>query len=534
MRKLLVLILILIPFAAQARFEKAASDVNSLFSRMSGYVVSVDGSSVYSDLGSGANVYPGLVLKIYRESEEIIHPITKQVLGRKKVLISDAVVKSVFEGYSVMELSDKKSEPKVGDAVILNPPVEVEVKTVNVPTRLELLIKEDVARVSNVILKDGAQIALVFTQDDKGGISMEAKDTKSGTLIASAYYADVEAGDSTKLTRDSLQSDIIETEYTSLSVGHMIDKEEIYAAASTKNQIDFYKFTGKAFEKTAELKPEGINFIVTIDSADLNGNGVEEVIVSWLEYDKFAKTNIYEYTDGRFVLKAEKLPYFSRVAYDRGNKVVLTQRLATDGTFVGQIQKLVYKGDYVRGEGILGSENKKLFGFGYADLNRDGTVNPVYINDDNKLVVENKGKEIYESIDRFSQTPNFINLQKEQENRRINKKIEDIDAFEIIEQRQYIKGRIFVNTDGRIYLIKNESMSSMLPNTFAYKGSAFAVYGWEGKNMARIWESDMKEPVIVDYYMYEEYGRTYLFMLRSIAGGLFRKPTSQIEYIETK
>ncbi|QAR34202.1 hypothetical protein EP073_12540 [Geovibrio thiophilus] len=534
MKKLLVLILILLPLAAQARFEKVASDVNSLFSRMGGYVVSVDGSVIYSDLGSASNVYPGLVLKVYKESEEIIHPITKQVLGRKKVLIGDAVVKNVFEGYSELELSDKKAEPRVGDAIVLNPPVEVAFKAVNVPTRIELLLKEDVAKVPNVILKDSAVIALNFTQDDKGGISLEARDTKTGTLIASAYYADIEAEDTGKLTRDSFQSDILEAEYDTMTVGHMIDKEEIYTAVSSKAQVDFYKFTGKAFEKKAELKPEGIRFIVSVDSADLDGNGIEEVLVSWLEYDKFAKTNVYEYDGAKFALKAEKLPFFSRVSYDKGKKVVLTQRLATDGTFVGQIQKLEYKGSYVRGESIPDSANKKLFGFGYADVNRDGSVNPVYINDDYKVVVEKDGEEVFQSVEQFSQTPKFINLQEEQENRKVNQKIKDIDAFEVMEQRQHLKGRIFVNTDGRLYLIKNQSMSNMLPNTFSYKGSAFAVYGWEGRTMSKVWESDLKEPVIVDYYMYEEYGRTYLFMLRNIAGGVFRKATSQIEYIETK
>lgn len=534
MRKLLVLILILLPLAAQARFEKVASDVNSLFSRMGGYVVSVDGSVIYSDLGSASNVYPGLVLKVYREGEEITHPITKQVLGRKKVLISDAVVKNVFEGYSELELSDKKAVVKVGDAAVLNPPVEVAVKTVNIPTRIELLLKEDVAKVPNITLKDSAAIALVFTQDEKGGISLEARDTKSGTLIASAYYSDIEAADSGRLTRDSFQSEFLEAEYDTMTVGHMINKEEIFAAVSSKAQVDFYKFTGKAFEKKAELKPAGITFIVSVDSADLDGNGIEEVLVSWLEYDKFAKTNVYEYDGARFVLKAEKLPFFSRVSYDKGKKVVLTQRLATDGSFVGQIQKLEYKGSYVRGEAIPGSANKKLFGFGYADVNGDGSMSPVYINDDNKIIVEKDGKQTFESVEQFSQTPKFINLQQEQAIKKATQKVKDIDAFEIMEQRQYIKGRIFINTDGRLYLIKNQSMSSMLPNTFSYKGSAFAVYGWEGKTMSKVWESDLKEPVIVDYYMYEEYGRTYLFMLRNISGGIFRKATSQIEYIETK
>ena len=110
------------------------------------------------------------------------------------------------------------------------------------------------------------------------------------------------------------------------------------------------------------------------------------------------------------------------------------------------------------------------------------------------------------------------------------------DAYEadITETRRFIKGRIFINSEDRLYLIKNETLSDMLPNTFSYKGSSFAVYAWQNDSMSRVWQSDIKDPVIVDYYMFEEYGRTYLFMLRNIAGGIFKKPTSQFEYIETR
>jgi hypothetical protein len=533
MRKLLVLIMILVPLAAQARFEKLASDINSMFSRMSGYVVSVDGTKIYTDLNSSSNIYPGLSLKIYRENEEIIHPVTKQVLGRKKALVGDAVVASVYEGYSEMKSENTRTEPKTGDIVVLNPPVEVSIVTVNVPTRLELLIKEDVGRVPNIMLKDSAPIILKFTQDDKGGIALEAKDAATGVTIASAYYSDLEKEDSAKLTRDSLQSDILAAEYDTMTVGHMLDKEEIYVAASTKTSVDFYRFTGKNFEKAAELKMETKD-LVSVDSADLDGNGIEEVLVSWLEYSKFAKTNIYEYDGTKFVLKAEKLPFFSRVTYDKGKKVVLTQRLSTDGDFVGLVQKLVYKGGYTRDESVPGSAGKGLFGFGYADIDRDGENNLLYINDDFKLDVVKDGKIIFESTELFSQTPKFINLWQKLDHGKVDRKLQEVNSLDVTEQRRFIKGRIFINSDGRLYLIKNQTMSNMLPNTFSYKGSAFLVYGWQGSSMSKIWESDVKEPVIVDYYMYEEYGRTYLFMLRNISGGIFSPMTSQIEYIETK
>lgn len=536
MKKILALMLVLIPLAAQARFEKLATDVNSLFGRMSGYVVSVEDDGVLSDLGTESNIYKGLVLKLYRESEEIVHPITKEVLGRKKSLVGDVVVEEVYERYSVLKtVGDAK--PQAGDLAVLNPPVEVEVKTVNVPTRIELLIKESLSRGSNIILKNGAQISLVFTQDDKGGLTMEARDNKTDVLIASAYYSDLEAGDTGKITRDSFRSDIISTEYDSMTVGRILSKEDIYVAVSTQTQVDVFKFTGSSFEKAAELTRD-FKRIVSVESADLDGNGIEEVFVSWLEFDKFPRTDVFEYNGTVFELKAEKLPFLSRVTYDKGRKLVLTQRMSPSGEFSGQIQTLEYRnGVYERAAAVAGSGKQGIFGFGLADYG-DGKQNAVYIDNDFRLNAERDGKVFYTSNERFSQTPKFINLKDERSevgpNRRVPLRIRDGQENLLDETKHFIKGRIFVNSEDRLYLIRNETLSDMLPNTFSYKGSSFAVYAWQNDSISRVWQSDMKDPVIVDYYMFEEYGRTYLFMLRNISGGMFKKSASQLEYIETR
>jgi len=49
-----------------------------------------------------------------------------------------------------------------------------------------------------------------------------------------------------------------------------------------------------------------------------------------------------------------------------------------------------------------------------------------------------------------------------------------------------------------------------------------------------MWQSDYMEPVIVDYYMYEEFNRTYLFLLRNFSDSVFSTDKSQFIYIETK
>ncbi len=84
MRKFLLLLVLMIPAIAFARFEKLTADIDEMFSRFTGYVVSVEDNDLITDLGRDKGVYDGMKLKIYRKNEPIIHPITKQVLGNKK------------------------------------------------------------------------------------------------------------------------------------------------------------------------------------------------------------------------------------------------------------------------------------------------------------------------------------------------------------------------------------------------------------------------------------------------------------------
>ncbi|WP_022852117.1 hypothetical protein [Limisalsivibrio acetivorans] len=530
-----LLIITLLPAAAFARFEKLAKDVDSMFSRMTGYVVSVEGNEIYTDLGFGSGVYPGLEMNIYRESEEIVHPITGQVLGKKKAQVAEIRINEVFDSYSTASVLSKESEPVKGDLAILNPPVPVQINYKDISRRLQLLLKEDISSGKNIVIKDSADIVITFTQAEEGGIRYEARDTKADTLISSNFYSDIETGDgSGKLTRDTLMSEQVEEEYKGMSVGHIFNDKDIHIATVGYEKVDFYLFNGESFSFVDSIKD--IDNVVSVEVMDLNKNGIDEVFISRLQYGKFVKTNIYEYKGNSFKQIESGLPYFVRAAYDRGQKVLVAQKLTSEGEFVGQIQKVVYSGRYQRGEAIDGTVGVGIFGFGYSDITGDGLDDVLYIGDDYHLNVESEDEVIYTTLDTFSKTPHFFLIEYENLSSDIDKLEEEMEEnpFLVEEKRKYLKGRVFVNRDGRVYVVKNVALSKVLPNTRSYKASTFSVYEWTGDALSRVWESDKLEPVIADYYMYEEYGRTYLFLLRNISMGMFRGKQSQLIYIETK
>ncbi len=85
-----------------------------------GFVVQVEDSTVYIDIGSEKGIKRGLKMVIYREGNEIKNPLSGEVLGRKIVQVCEAVVSSVQRKMASCHIIKFYSDevPQVGDKVI--------------------------------------------------------------------------------------------------------------------------------------------------------------------------------------------------------------------------------------------------------------------------------------------------------------------------------------------------------------------------------------------------------------------------------
>jgi hypothetical protein len=72
----------------------------ALFPAVEGYVVSASGGEAYVDLAQKDLVRPGMELQVYRPGAEMIHPVTKQVLGSYEKELGVLSLAEVREKYS--------------------------------------------------------------------------------------------------------------------------------------------------------------------------------------------------------------------------------------------------------------------------------------------------------------------------------------------------------------------------------------------------------------------------------------------------
>ncbi len=71
-----------------------------LFPAAEGYVVSVDAGEAYIDLAEKDLLRPGMELQVYRPGAEMVHPVTKQVLGAYETTLGHLRITEVRERYS--------------------------------------------------------------------------------------------------------------------------------------------------------------------------------------------------------------------------------------------------------------------------------------------------------------------------------------------------------------------------------------------------------------------------------------------------
>jgi hypothetical protein len=94
----------------------------ALFPAVEGYVVSTSGAEAYVDLALKDLVKPGMELQIYRPGADMIHPVTKQVLGSYEMSLGVLNVTEVREKYSrgALDAAGEAAGIVAGDRVRLS------------------------------------------------------------------------------------------------------------------------------------------------------------------------------------------------------------------------------------------------------------------------------------------------------------------------------------------------------------------------------------------------------------------------------
>ena len=99
--------------------DDAATKIAEVFPLVQGLIVELDNDRVLVDLGKRRGAYEGMELEVYREGEELRHPATGQLLGRRDVRLATIRVVEVKAEFSeaVAVSGEKGARLSWGDSV---------------------------------------------------------------------------------------------------------------------------------------------------------------------------------------------------------------------------------------------------------------------------------------------------------------------------------------------------------------------------------------------------------------------------------
>jgi hypothetical protein len=88
-----------------SQIAAVVGQVTALFPKVEGDIIKVEGGQVTLSIGKRDGVVPGVEVEVYREGEELKHPKTGEVLGRKEDVLGRVIVEQVAEAYSLARIS---------------------------------------------------------------------------------------------------------------------------------------------------------------------------------------------------------------------------------------------------------------------------------------------------------------------------------------------------------------------------------------------------------------------------------------------
>jgi hypothetical protein len=101
--------------------EELAVSISSYFPKVQGEVKGVQGDRLTLALSKKDGLMPGMVLTLWRDGKDILHPVTGAVIGRAEEEVGTAEVTSVADDSSTAVVKKKLKDPKPGDKARITP-----------------------------------------------------------------------------------------------------------------------------------------------------------------------------------------------------------------------------------------------------------------------------------------------------------------------------------------------------------------------------------------------------------------------------
>ena len=544
-----------------------AERIAAAFPKVAGQVIGIEHDRVLLDLGGKDQVIPGLELQVYREGQEFKHPYTGQILGQLDRDVGRVRILEVQPNFSAAEVIQQTEGTMVqqGDRVRVTsarvilalPNVDVSdvagtntrsvtrdltnalVKTgrfeVMNDQRIRAALQEEKVgnpdqltdpavlqalwkrlRVSAVLLSKlslmekavnwDVQVISTVRGDSITLASSEVKGAAPRVASTGGRGGGFLGGEAPRIDQIALRSQEIPFRAYALAAGELTGDGTMKLAISDGQGVFIYDLEKSGIKQIASVPGITTDTIISLDAADINGNGVAEIFVTNFTTSGL-RSYVLEYRDGKFVKIWDDVPMHFRVLEGAdGRPRLYAQAGASDKPFDGPVRQYTWAGGrYAPGEAVaLPKQFSAIYGFGLADLDGAGAPKALILDQlDYLRVFDRGGTEIYRSTDRYGGSETVLEYDAEHAGSNPRSGI-PLARF-MLQGRMYFQD-ILGNGKKQVVLPRNTPSTGYVFQTRLYdKGKIFGL-SWDGIGMQPVWETRELPGYIADFALVDPEG----------------------------
>lgn len=270
----------------------------------------------------------------------------------------------------------------------------------------------------------------------------------------------------------------------------------------------------KALVPVKRIDGDKYDSYLTVDVADINENGIPEIIVTNI-VGGVLRSFVIEYRDGEFQTIASDLPYFLRVVHTLGRPVLIGQVKGLENPFDYPIHEIIWQGGtYERGKRMPIPEGLSVYGLAMDSI--DGSDRPklVLLDDYDRIriytptmkrmddlnILGGSDELIWKSDDYYGGSNNAFNRALTTAQRDSGQTMEEES-----DTTDYVKLRILtydLNGNGKndVIIVKNISPAGrVFKNLQLFTASEIYDLEWDGLGLSENWKTKKIQGYVADY-----------------------------------
>lgn len=290
------------------------------------------------------------------------------------------------------------------------------------------------------------------------------------------------------------------TQINSIAIGDVDQDSQKEIAMIDNRDVIIYRYLDKRFVKIGEIKGDVHDKLISVDIADINGNGKDEIFVTSVNKNNRAlRSFVLEWNNNRFERIVESAGWYFRVLDIPGRgRILVGQKRGINKNFLAGIDELKWSaGEYVS----AGTQNLpskiNIYSYNSGDVMNNGKAVTIAFSKSEYLrIIDKDGTKEWESAEPLSGGSVFLEYESDSSGA----------VGEYKEQeRQYLPLRILIadlDKDGKNEVVvgKNIDSAGRLFSKFRlYKGGHIQCLAWDEFGLSLKWKTREISGHISDY-----------------------------------